>query len=192
MGSVCWFSSLLWEVFHGYSGFPLSYKNLHFIKFDLDTTPQALSFKKPIKDITHTNIITINLTWAIWRLVSQLCDVYYILKWYMKCFIYWTADLKLSKLWSSQLWIQFKQLRKEAWESQYFNGVSTRDFAIPVRRSNQLSFEATDVGSWSFVSSNEPVKNECEVIHEMFHILYCGFEICHDHSLLDFKLLFYI
>ena len=48
---------------------------------------------------------------------------------------------------------------------------------IPVRRSNQLSYEATDVGNWSFVSSNEPVKNRCEVIYEMFHILNCGFEI---------------
>jgi len=27
------------------------------------------------------------------------------------------------------------------------------------------------------VSSNEPVKNGCEVIYEMFHILNCGFEI---------------
>ena len=35
----------------------------------------------------------------------------------------------------------------------------------PMRRSNQLSYEATDVGSWSFVSSNEPVKNGCEVIY---------------------------
>ena len=30
-------------------------------------------------------------------------------------------------------------------------------------RSNQLSYEATDVRSWSFVSSNESVKNGCEV-----------------------------
>ena len=67
----------------------------------------------------------------------------------------------------------------EAWKVQEFNGVWTRDLAIPVRRSNQLSYEATDVGSWSFVSSNynEPVKNGCEVIYEMFHILNCGFEI---------------
>ena len=49
------------------------------------------------------------------------------------------------------------------------------NFAIPVGRSNQLSYEATDVGSWSFVSSNEPVTNGCEVIYEMFHILNCGF-----------------
>ena len=42
---------------------------------------------------------------------------------------------------------------------QDFNGVWTRDLAIPVRRSNQLSYEATDVGSWSFVGSNGPVRN---------------------------------
>ena len=58
-------------------------------------------------------------------------------------------------------------------------GFESSDLAIPVRRSNQLSYEATDVGNWSFVSSNEPVKNGCEVIHEMFHILYCGYETFH-------------
>ena len=62
----------------------------------------------------------------------------------MKCFIYWTADLKSSELW---LRTQFKQLRWEAWKSQDFNGLWTRDLAIPVRRSNQLSYEATDVNS---------------------------------------------
>ena len=51
----------------------------------------------------------------------------------------------------------------EAWKIQDLNGVWTRDLAIPVRRSNQLSYEVTDVGSWSFVVSN-----------------------CEDHSLLDF------
>ena len=34
-------------------------------------------------------------------------------KWYMKCFIYWSSDLKSSKRWSSQ-WKQFNQLRIEA------------------------------------------------------------------------------
>ena len=55
---------------------------------------------------------------------------------------------------------QFLQLRKEAWKIQDFNGVWTHDLAIPVRRSNQLSYEATDVGRWSFVGSNVPVRNE--------------------------------
>ena len=36
-----------------------------------------------------------------------------------------------------------KQSRIEAWKSQDFNGVWTRDLAIPVRRSNQLNYEAT-------------------------------------------------
>ena len=31
---------------------------------------------------------------------------------------------------------------------------------MTVRRSNQLSYEATDIGSWSFVGSNVPVRNE--------------------------------
>ena len=50
--------------------------------------------------------------------------------------------------------MQFKHMRIEAWKSQDFNGVWTHDLAIPVRLSNELSYEATDVGSWSFVSSN--------------------------------------
>ena len=36
--------------------------------------------------------------------------------------------------------------------------------ATTVRCSNQLSYEATDVGSWSFVGRKEAVRNECEVI----------------------------
>ena len=38
----------------------------------------------------------------------------------------------------------------EAWKSQDFNGVWTRDLAISVRRSNQLSYEATELlGHWA-------------------------------------------
>ena len=47
----------------------------------------------------------------------------------------------------------------EAWKIQNFNEVI----------SNQLSYEATDVGSWSFVGSNEPVRDECEFIYEIFN-----------------------
>ena len=49
----------------------------------------------------------------------------------------------------------------EPWKSQDFNGIWTCDFAIPVRCSNRLSCEATNVGSWSFVGLKEPVRNEC-------------------------------
>ena len=40
---------------------------------------------------------------------------------------------------------------------------------MPVRRFNQLSFEATDVGSWLFVGSNVLVMNEStnELIYEI-------------------------
>ena len=78
-----------------------------------------------------------------------------------------------SKLWSSQLWKQIKQLRIEAWKSQDFNGVWTHALAIPVQRSNQLNYEVTDVRSWSFVGS---IRNCLICVHN-----------CHDHSLLDFK-----
>ena len=46
----------------------------------------------------------------------------------------------------------------EAWKSQDFNWVSTCDLPILVQRSNQLSYEATVVGSWSFVGPKEPLR----------------------------------
>ena len=57
---------------------------------------------------------------------------------------------------ASQLWAQFTIASR----SQDFNGVWTRDLAIQVRRSNRLSYEATDVGSWSFLGSHVPVMSE--------------------------------
>ena len=55
--------------------------------------------------------------------------------------------MKSNEEWSSQLWTQFfMQLRKKPEKKiQDFNGIWTRDLAIPVRRSNQLSYKATDV-----------------------------------------------
>ena len=50
-----------------------------------------------------------------------------------------------------------------SYESNFCNCVEkpeTRDLAIPVRRSNQLSYEATDVGRWSFVGSNGKCSRE--------------------------------
>ena len=94
------------------------------------------------------------------------------MKWYTKWIIYEMRIWNQVKLWSSQLWTQFLQLRREAWKIQYFNEVWTRDLAIPVRRSNQLSYEATDVGSWSFVGSNVPVRNESMMKWYMKWIIY--------------------
>ena len=94
-------------------------------------------------------------------------------KWYMKCFIYRTADLKSSKPWSSQLWTQFKQLHTEAWKSQDFNGVVTRDLAIPVRRFNQLSYEATDVGIARYDHGLLDFKSAVQYIkHFIYHFTY--------------------
>ena len=44
---------------------------------------------------------------------------------------------------------------------------------MPVRRSNQLSYEATDVGSWSFAGSNVPEMHESmnEIIFTIQHIV---------------------
>ena len=52
----------------------------------------------------------------------------------------------------------------EAWNSQDFNRVWTCDPVTPVRCSYQLSYEATEVGSCSFVGPKEPVTNKCVVI----------------------------
>ena len=54
----------------------------------------------------------------------------------MKYIIYWTTDVKSNKLWSS------------------------------VRRSNQLSYEATGIGSRPFVGSNEPPWRMNEWVNE--------------------------
>ena len=64
------------------------------------------------------------------------------------------------------------QVHREAWKIQDFKGVWTRNLAMPVRRSNQLSYEATDVGSWPPVGSYVPVMNEYmnEMMYEMNHI----------------------
>ena len=51
----------------------------------------------------------------------------------------------------------------------------TRDQATPVRRSNQLRYEATELGKRLFVGSGEPVRNEWW--NEICHILNCGCEI---------------
>ena len=58
------------------------------------------------------------------------------------------------------------QLRKKPEKKiQDFNGVWSRYLAIRVRCSNQLSYEATDVGSWSIMCSYDcsRERDECEM-----------------------------
>ena len=50
------------------------------------------------------------------------------------------------------------QLRKKPEKIHNFNGISARDLAKPVRCSNQLSYETTDVRSWLIMCSYVPVK----------------------------------
>ena len=66
---------------------------------------------------------------------------------------------------------EFMRLLKNLKKIQDFNGIWTRNLAIPVRCSNQLSYEATEIGSWSIVFIYVHVK-EMNVIdvHEINHI----------------------
>ena len=71
--------------------------------------------------------------------------------------------------------MQFMEMRNRAEKKiQDFNEVWTHDLAIPVWCSNQLSYEAADVGSWSILCSYVPVK-EMNVIdvYEMNNHLTC-------------------
>ena len=53
---------------------------------------------------------------------------------------------------------------KKIWD---FDEIWTRDLVILLRRSNQLCYEATDVGSWSIMCSYVPVK-KMNVIEKSF------------------------
>ena len=57
----------------------------------------------------------------------------------------------LSELWSSQLWTQFKQLRIEAWKSQDFNGVWTRDLAMII--AHLISTPQFNIWNISYITS---------------------------------------
>ena len=73
----------------------------------------------------------------------------------------------------SQWWAQISIASRSLKNFQDFNGILTRDLAIPVRCSNQLSYEATDVGSWSLLSSQLPVISNYEWKIYMKYIIYC-------------------
>ena len=84
-------------------------------------------------------------------------------KWFMKCFIYWTVDFKSSKPQSLQLWMQFKQLRREAWKSQDFNGdveligaaqTSIASFFPFLKKIMLLSFSSCSLPSFCSSSSS--------------------------------------
>jgi len=75
-----------------------------------------------------------------------------VLKWYLQ-------SLKKSRFDCSRRAFHLRSRKRYNSENIILTATWTRDLAILVRRSNQLSYEATDVGRWSFVSCNEPVRN---------------------------------
>ena len=111
-----------------------------------------------------------------WSLLSSQLPVISNYEWkiYMKYIIYCTAGMKSNETTLSRSDERKFLLRREAWKFfQDFNGIWTRDLAIPVRCSNQLSYEATDVGSWSLLSSQLPVISNYEWKIYMKYIIYC-------------------
>ena len=62
----------------------------------------------------------------------------------------------------------------DAWKSKDLNGVWPVISRYPLRRSNQLSYEATDVGSWSFVDPKEPVRNAMWSHNMKYYIYWTG------------------
>ena len=76
----------------------------------------------------------------------------------------WDNAVMLSptELWSSWCWELVMWGSQGAREEWMWN--ISKQGLTTVRCSNQQSYEATNVGSWSFVGRKEPVRNECEVI----------------------------
>ena len=84
---------------------------------------------------------------------------------YMNC----GNEMKMKK-WSSQ-WTQFMQLRKEAWKKiQDFNGVWTRDLAIPVRCSTNWAMKPLTLGVGKLWVHMFSWKKWVLMIYEINHI----------------------
>ena len=86
----------------------------------------------------------------------------------MKWIIYELRIWNQVKLWSSQLWAQFLQLRREAWKFQDFNGVWTRD--LPTT-SSQRQWLHSSVG-WSVAPESRGHGFKPRWSPEIFRLLY--------------------
>ena len=75
----------------------------------------------------------------------------------------WTADMKSNEEWSSQLWSQFLQLRKEAWKkfrtSTGLEPVVTS--RIPVRRSTNWAMKPLTLGAGGVLQEQSPQTFRC-------------------------------
>ena len=79
-------------------------------------------------------------------------------------------EMKMKK-WSSQ-WTQCMQLGKEAWKKKKwdFNGVWTRDLAIPVRCSTNWALKPLTLGAGQLWVHIFPWKNWVLMVYEINHI----------------------
>ena len=89
-----------------------------FIVFGKNRKLISLGFRRTARGIWFIR------SWAvtIWLTEYKNQHIYHM-KWCMKCFIYWTADLKLSKPWSSQWWswLTWFQIRSSIYETFYIS-----------------------------------------------------------------------
>ena len=121
------------------------------IKNWLQTTPKQ---RKTWWNQKSLGCLFTNLTWACFEMPSSS----------LRTSLSSTTLLfdyrESSELWSSQLWTQFKQLRIEAWKSQDFNGVWTRDLARTIYETFHISLHITENISFKaeFTLSNSSVK----------------------------------
>ena len=90
----------------------------------------------------NINAWNVENTYFISRMFIMWSDIWNE-KWYMKHFIYWTADLKSSKPWSSQFWTQFKQLRTEAWKNEKWPAPNVSGFIAQLVRASHRYREVT-------------------------------------------------
>ena len=76
--------------------------------------------------------------------------------------------------------MQFMQSRKKPEKNSALQGGWTHDLAILVQCSNQLSYEATDFGSWWIICSYVAVKemNVIDVYEKNFYIHLSQFNAC--------------
>ena len=77
---------------------------------------------------------------------------------------------KLLYIWSSQLWRQSKQLHIEAWQSQDFNGVWTRDLAIPCDALTNWTMKPLILKAGHLWVQMSPWRMDLEWYMKCFHI----------------------
>ena len=115
--------------------------------------PRAGNIAKTMKSNGKQFTVTRQVLTAVARDQSMQLKVTWCCRWNLSAFFKicfgfyhlskWSVWSIWSEQWSSQSRMQVLQLNSETWKIKDFNEVWPRDLAIPVRRSNQLSYQAT-------------------------------------------------